>query len=158
MINLFSERNNLIESITNNEYDEGFRSAIVTCFFNQYNSLQEGELFGRHKDVMDVFGIIHKLNDVASHLSNKENTLQFFKKSPWNTLFDFVEYVLSLDDSKKDNLANKYNIIFRVNGCPYRVVNYKVIPIVNDIEIKEMGNATNTGIGMVKTGIVEKAS
>ena len=56
MAEFFSERNGLIGSM-NNDYSPAFRSAIVTSFFNQYNSLEAGELFGRLQDVMDLFGI-----------------------------------------------------------------------------------------------------
>lgn len=55
MAEFFSERNGLIGSM-NNDYSPAFRSAIVTSFFNQYNSLED-KLFCRLQDIMDLFGI-----------------------------------------------------------------------------------------------------
>ena len=148
---LFSERNDFIEKMSNNEYSVEFRSAIVTSFFNQYHSLEEGELFYHLKDVMDLFGIEQKpqVHDDATLRFNKEATLNYFKSCSWNHLFDFIEYVLELDNNKAPDLSDKYNRIFRLHGCKYRLVNGKAIPIVNDLEINVISQALQTGIASV---------
>lgn len=140
----FSERNGLIQ--TNNEYSPEFRRAIVTSFFNQYSMIEE--IFFNLRDVMDIFGIEQPpmLTDDATLKINKENTLAYFQKCPWNHLFDFVEKVLEQDPYIADALTEKYNQIFRLHGCKYRVFKDKVIPVVNDLEIQEMSKALNTGV------------
>lgn len=147
MDDFFSERNGLISQITS-EYTDEFRSAIVTSFFNQYTSLEKSKLFGRLNDVMDLFGIEQKPqgNDGASLLENKRQTLLYFKTCEWNRLFDFIEYVLTVDKDIEDALEKKYNQIFRLHGCRYRLINGKVVPIVNELEIQQIKKAINTGI------------
>ena len=156
MAEFFSERNGLIGSV-NNSYSPAFRSAIVTSFFNQYNSLEAGELFGRLQDVMDLFGIEQQpqLHDIATLQYNKKQTLAYFKNCPWNHLFDFAEYVLTLDTDRADALTEKYNRIFRMHGCKYRLVNGKAIPVVNDLEIQEISKALNTGVNATDTAYSE---
>ena len=144
----FSERNNFISSIDNNEYNSGFRRAVITSFYNQYNPLENGELFGRLKNIMDFFGIeqSQELTDQMIFLHNKESTIRYFQNCPWNQLFDFAELALDSDESRKEKLAEKYNQLFRFNGCKYRIVNYKVIPVMSDIELEELKKASMTGI------------
>lgn len=159
MAEFFSERNGLIGSM-NNDYSPAFRSAIVTSFFNQYNSLEASELFGRLQDVMDLFGIEQQpqVHDKATLQYNKEQTLTYFKNCPWNHLFDFAEYVLTLDTDRADALAEKYNRIFRMHGCKYRLVSGKAIPVVNDLEIQEISKAMNTGVDATDTAYSEAIS
>lgn len=156
MEGFFSERNGLISSM-DDEYSIAFRSAIVTSFFNQYNSLEEGELFGRLQDVMDLFGIEQppQVHDQATLLYNKKQTLAYFKNCPWNHLFDFAEYVLTLDTDRADALVEKYNRIFRMHGCKYRLVSGKAIPVVNDLEIQAISKAMNTGVDATDTAYIE---
>ena len=151
----FSERNNYVNLIENNEYDSNFRRSVVTSYFNQYNSLENGKLFERLKNIMDLFGIKQSqdFNDKMVFVQNKENTLEYFQKCPWNKIFDFAEYAMESDDDRKDQLADKYNQLFRFNGCKYRVVNYKVIPVMSDIEIEELKRASMTGIEEVDSAL-----
>lgn len=151
----FSERNGLTESIDTN-YSSAFRSAVVTSFLNQYK-YRDGELLYVLKEVMDLFGIEQKpqLNDTATLLHNKEQTLLYFASCPWNHLFDFIEYVLMLDPQRSDILEEKYNKIFRFHGCKYRLLNKKAIPIVNDLEINEMNKALHTGVDSTDTAYNE---
>jgi len=153
----FSERNNYISSIENNEYNNGFRRSVVTSFYNQYNSLENGELFGRLKNIMDLFEIeqSQELTDQMVLLHNKENTIQYFQSCPWNQLFDFAELAMESDDKRKEKLSDKYNRLFRFNGCKYRVVNYKVIPVMSDIEIEDLKKASMTGINEVDVAFNE---
>lgn len=159
MENLFSERNGLVNCIVN-DYPESFRSSIVTSFYNQYNTLEKGELFGRLQDVMDLFGIKQcpQVNDMATLLYNKEHTLEFFMDCPWFRLFDFVEYVLTLDPQRSKSLTDKYNLIFRMQGCKYRLINGKVLPVMNDFEIREISQAMNTKIDAVDAAYNEAVS
>lgn len=159
MAEFFSERNGLIAGM-NNDYSPAFRNAVVTSFFNQYNSLEAGELFGRLQDVMDLFGIEQQpqVHDKATLQYNKRQTLAYFKTCPWNHLFDFAEYVLTSDTDRADALAEKYNRIFRMHGCKYRLVDGKAIPVVNDLEIQEISKAMNTGIDATDTAYSEAIS
>ena len=156
MAEFFSEWNGLIGSM-NNDYSPAFRSAIITSFFNQYDSFEKGELFGRLQDVMDLFGIEQEpqLHDGATLQYNKKQMLAYFKNCPWNHLFDFAEYVLTLDTDRADALAEKYNRIFRMHGCKYRLVGGKAIPVVNDLEIQEISKAMNTGVESTDTAYSE---
>ena len=153
----FSERNNFINSIESDEYSISFRRAIITSFFNQYSSIEDGELFRRLNGIMDLFGIEQSqvLADKMVFSYNKDSTLRYFQNCPWNQLFDFVEMAMESDEKRKEKLAEKYNQLFRFNGCKYRVVNYKVIPIASDVEINELKKASTTGIYEVDTPINE---
>ena len=156
MAEFFSERNGLISSM-NNDYSPAFRSAIVTSFFNQYDFMEEDELIWRLQEVMDLFGIEQhpQVHEKATLKSNKEHILEYFKFCPWNHIFDFAEYVLKLDTARADLLAEKYNRIFRMHGCRYRLVNGKAIPVLNDLEIREISKAMNTGIEAVDSAYNE---
>lgn len=159
MSEFFSERNGLIEN-TDNDYSLSFRRAIVTSFFNQYNVLDAAELYGKLQSVMDLFGIEQSLQmaDRKALVSNKILTEEYFKECPWNHLFDFVEYVLTLDPDRAGTLAEKYNKIFRLHGCKYRLVNGRVVPIVNELEIREITKAMNTGVEATDTAYKEAIS
>ena len=146
MVQFFSERNGLVNVA--NDYSQALRSAVVTSFFNQYPANRTWELYSLLKDVMDLFGIEQwpQVHEEATMRYNKEHIISFFQECDWYKLFDFVEYVLTIDAKIRDSLSEKYNLIFRMHGCPYRIVNYKVIPVVNDMEIGEIKKALNTGV------------
>ena len=155
----FSERNNLIDH-KKNIYTTEFRRAIVNSFFNQYKTFQNKELLNGVQEVMDMFGIEQKpsLTDDATLLNDKNNILNYFKTCSWNYLFDFVEFVLALEDVRTKELTEKYNRIFRMHGCKYRLVNGRVVPLVNELEIKEISKALNTGIESVDAAYNEAIS
>ena len=55
-------------------------------------------------------------------------------------------------------MAEKYNRIFRLHGCKYRLVSGKAIPVVNDLEIKEISKAMHTGVDATDTAYSEAIS
>jgi len=66
--------------------------------------------------------------------------------------------MLTLDTDRADALTEKYNRIFRMYGCKYRLVSGKAIPVVNDLEIKEISKAMNTGVDATDTAYSEAIS
>lgn len=55
-------------------------------------------------------------------------------------------------------MAEKYNRIFRLRGCKYRLVSGKAIPVVNDLEIQEISKAMHTGVDATDTAYSEAIS
>ena len=157
MNELFSIRYNLINSMKDNGYSIELRNAVVNSFLNQYNSFEEGDLLYRMKEVMDLFGIEQEphLNDKATLVYNKKTLQNFIQTCKWNKLFDFVEYALAIDENRAEKLAEKYNLIFKMNGCRYRVLNGSVIPVADELELEEMNRATITGIESVDSAYSE---
>ena len=45
-----------------------------------------------------------------------------------------------------------------MHGCKYRLVSGKAIPVVNDLEIKEISKAMNTGVDATDTAYSEAIS
>ena len=162
-MDLFSNRNKLIDINNSDDYNESFRIAIVNSFFDQYTSLEKSKLFYSLKEIMNVLGIEQtpSFNDEKMLLDNKEETIDYIKHCEWNRMFDFVELSLEVDETIRDNLSKKYNKVFAVHGCKYRIVEYKVLPIISEIEINEIKNSAHSALQPIDdsiTGAVELMS
>ena len=66
-----------------------------------------------------------------------------------------LEYVLILDPKRSKTLADKYNRIFRMHGCKYRLIDGKAVPIVDELEIQEISKALHTGVKATDTAYSE---
>tara|TARA_R110000868_G_scaffold395125_1_gene666673 strand:+ start:1461 stop:2285 length:825 start_codon:yes stop_codon:yes gene_type:complete len=62
----------------------------------------------------------------------------------WNEVYDFIEFFIKkMISPKKEIIMNKLNQVLESNQSSYRILNDIVQPIINEVEIKNIENATS---------------
>ncbi len=66
-----------------------------------------------------------------------------YYSSEWFEIYDFIEFILNLDFLKKMNIifAKKFNQVLKQEFSGYRIIDNKVAPISNELEIEEISTA-----------------
>lgn len=158
MAEIFSERNGFVSQNDNDEISLDIRQSISDTFENLFGS-SITNLKRAQQDIMPVFGVPQDTtnsSDLFATQNNTANISKYLSKCPWYKVYDFVEYTLDLlDENGIRYMTGRFNLIFRLNGMRYRIVNSHIIPVTNEIEINEMKRAMQTGIAAVDTAYNE---
>ncbi len=72
----------------------------------------------------------------------------YFFRAKWFEVYDFIEFILctQIDVIPYDELVISLNSILETEFSGYRIIEKKVTPITNEIEINEIKEAKNTSI------------
>jgi hypothetical protein len=65
----------------------------------------------------------------------------WFFKSEWYEVYDFLEFVISLENVDEEKFKDTCNGVLETERSGYRFVGKKLTPIVDDIEIREVEQA-----------------
>jgi len=68
----------------------------------------------------------------------------WFFKSEWYEVYDFLEFVIPLDNVDEEKFKDACNGVLEVERSGYRFVGKKITPIVDDIEIQEVEQAAES--------------
>ena len=74
----------------------------------------------------------------------------------WYTIFDFIEKYLNICNNSNE-MQEEFNRILKSENSAYRICNKMVIPITNELEIKEIKDALNIEAGDSVRIHIEKA-
>lgn len=70
---------------------------------------------------------------------------EYFFKFSWYEVYDFIEFIISFDEDELniefENFIDTCNQILESEFSAYRIVDNKIAPITNEIEIKEIESA-----------------
>lgn len=68
----------------------------------------------------------------------------YFFELKWNKVYDYVEWYLHFQ-LQPINLIKELNTFFEYHNSAYRIVEGKIIPISNEVELSEVSEACHTG-------------
>ena len=161
----FSKRNKIVsDELSLESISAHFNLRILNTFimYVKNNTLPIGIYDSYITDiekVMTEMGFYYDIPkgsfDNDKNASNLRYFLTDYDKLKWYDIYDFIEkslYVVKYD--KK--LLNEYNRIMEEEGVLYRIIDWKVLPIVNNEEIASIESAIETQYDSVNKHI-EKA-
>lgn len=158
MIKSFSERHGIIKplSLDPNEmpielrnriwnatqkYVDGFspneRNDVIQYLWDRFFKEEVDALkHSRHSGRMDIGQI-------------KEN----FYKSEWNEVYDFLEFLLSVDDYQKSGFINILNLVFVDERAQYKIIGDMITPLISGEEAEEVEKAVESKYSVVSNHI-----
>ncbi len=86
---------------------------------------------------------------------NKQQLKNKFHDLPWWGVYDFIEFILSIDYRSED-LQAKLNKLFEEEKIPYQIIGGKVVPQITQIEAQEVEKAI-TGSPDIVSGHLNRA-
>lgn len=124
--------------------DEGLRMSIHNAFreYEAYNGNNTRIVYQyiwtmvmeRDLDEYKSWGLEYNLGLIKS----------YFFELKWNKVYDYVEWYLHFQ-LQPINLIKELNTFFEYHNSAYRIVEGKIIPISNEVELSEVSEACHTG-------------
>ncbi len=146
MANLFSERHEIIKlvNLNPNEMPNELRNRI----WNATQKYIEGFSPGDRNDVIqylwdrffkeDVDALKHRM--YSGHIDIGQIKKKFYEYK-WNKVYDFLEFLLSVDDHQKAGFINILNLVFIDERAQYKIINGMVTPLISGEEAEEVEKA-----------------
>ena len=144
---IFSRRNgynnilNVLETAS-----QILKKRIYSAFYKrEYNGY---DIYNRNttgiEDMMIEMGINYKHPGNRIYKEENEEKLReaIINNKEWHTIFDFIEKYLKICDNSIE-MEKEFNRILESENSAYRICNKMVIPITNELEIKEIKAALN---------------
>lgn len=135
--------------------DWDLRNAIWNMFYENYIliesscfSRRNGRLINNHFIFTQIwtYFLHNKLDNIPSY-ENKTFGRMFqpkFDKLKWYEVYDFIEFVLQIDDTIRGNdFKEGLNLILERERSGYRIVNTSVIKLIEDCEIESIEELVN---------------
>ncbi|HNR15545.1 MAG TPA: hypothetical protein PKG90_02640 [Chitinophagaceae bacterium] len=162
---LFSQRIGITSSkkaIQLDSIDVELRNGLWNIF--RHSFLEKiGKLHGRTEDLyaseLYFISFWHnflksKIEDIPYHYSDAiKNMRELFYSPLWYRPYDIIDFTYSEIGSKKyeqyahidiDNLTSAFNIVLEREFSAYRIINHRITPISNELEINEITDAINS--------------
>ena len=148
---IFSKRNGYNDVLNGLETASPIlKQRIYSTFYKrEYN---EYELYNQNKtgieDMMIEMGINYKHPDNRIYKEENAERLReaIINNKNWYTIFDFIEKYLNICDNSIE-MEKEFNRILESENSAYRICNKMVIPITNELEMKEIEGALNIEAG-----------
>jgi hypothetical protein len=155
---LFSERNKITpkKAFQIEKLDEETRNRIFNVIHKCYSSYTSKEGFEKSFKIIYTNHFKRLATDslVSSYASNKFQFInEHIQKSKWNKVFDLIEYILKIekDDSDvKKCLKYTLNQIFLKEQVAYKIVNWEITQITDDVEVESIEKAINNSPKVIK--------
>ena len=157
---IFSDRNNIRPELPSNMVSDSLKRRILLvirkCELEHENGSSDfwtsGYGYSRYQfsetsieQIMYEFGIEYETTPSNSHELNY-NTLSDFimHNSEWFKIYDVIELYLECVDRSKKDLVVEFDRILQTERTQYRILDYKVVPKLDDIEVESIKNAQTT--------------
>lgn len=158
----FSMRNGFSNVNANNlrKTSNTLKERIWTCFYKQeydyYDTMEYGNYTTGIEDMMIEMGVQYDFpeNRIIKN-RNAEKLYKYVVKSEiWFRIYDFIEKYLNIKDKEiAKKMTKEFNRILEEEVTPYRVLDRMIVPIVNEEELKTLGQATNSNYDSVSIHI-----
>lgn len=148
----FSKRNNIVkcEFLSEGKMTNELRQQLWQYYCKNEEECEEGiNLSGINttvsEEILSCLGIDREVVECGVHgVSAHKKNIQKLKKhicesSEWFLVYDFIEYYCEIVNS--DKIDEDINYILKRNLSIYRLVNKKLIPIMDIKQIEEIENA-----------------
>lgn len=148
---IFSRRNGYNDILNGLEtVSQILKERIYGVFYKrEYNGY---ELYNRNttgiEEMMIEMGINYKYPDNRIYKEENAEKLReaIINNKDWYTIFDFIEKYLNICDDSIE-MEEEFNRILKSENSAYRICNKMVIPITNELEMKEIERALNIDAG-----------
>jgi hypothetical protein len=128
--------------------DNALKVKLWNCFYNKivYRNRRQvnSHLFDITRMLWEDF-YLNKINDFPGEDEALKIYEDAFFKSNWYEIYDFIEFVSNLENVIPltfSNFIENCNSILEKELSAYRIINYQVTPISNDIEVESIENAS----------------
>ena len=164
----FSERNKIIQfsdAIQSTEFDNCSRIALCNCIYDflystfaiQYSS--SAALFPEYPSSYEISFCKNMIRNVfhehdEHHYSDSyswkviySSVKEVITTAPYNEVLDIIEYVCNLVEYRsgtKNTVYQNFNNIFEQEHIGYRFVSGQIVPITDELEIREIEQACKT--------------
>lgn len=151
----FSERMGIVEPrdvLQLDGMDKNLRTALFNCLFGFFNSTWEGASQFMPLEASGRYGYASACNTAinvwADHWKNPmdewpggrpyflQDLKEYIMESPWNRVYDLIEYVL--DDYDSNLLAEALNDALGREMSGYRIVGKELVPISDECELRTL--------------------
>lgn len=155
MINLFSERHGIIKPVSLNpdEMPIGLRNRLWNITQKYIDGFSErNEVIQYLWDRFfkeDVGALKHSSYDYIRIDQIKEK----FYKFEWNEVYDFLEFLLSVDDHQKSGFINILNLVFIDERAQYKIISDMITPLISGEEAEEVEKAVESKYSIVSNHI-----
>lgn len=150
MINSFSERHEIIKpaSLNSNEMPNELRNRlwnIIQKYIDDFSyQLNRNEVIKYLWDRFfkeDVDRLSHSIGYDSFNYYIDQIKEKFYKFE-WNRIYDFLEFLLSIDNSyQKNSFINNLNLVFIDEGAQYKIIDGMVTPLISGEEAEEVEKA-----------------
>ena len=158
---IFSKRNGY------NDILNGLETASLILKQRIYSTFYKREYHGDElynkkttgiEDMMIEMGINYEFPGNFIYRQENEKRLReaILSNENWYTIFDFIEKYLNICNNSNE-MQEEFNRILKSENSAYRICNKMVIPITNELEIKEIKDALNIEAGDSVRIHIEKA-
>ena len=156
MSNLFSERHEIIKpmSLNPNEMPINLRNRLWNIIQDYIDG--SGERNGVIKYLWDRFfkddvDVLKK--DIFSGDIYIGQIKEKFYKFEWNKVYDFLEFLLSIDNYQKANFINILNLVFIDERVQYKIIDGMITPLISGVEAEEVERAVESKYSIVSSHI-----
>lgn len=104
------------------------------------------------EDMMIEMGITYKYpdNKILKNQNAEKLERTILNSKEWYIIYDFIEKYLSICDKEKaSRMQNTFNRILEEEVSAYRIIDGKVVPITNKVELSTIEEAINSDFGSV---------
>ncbi|MCL2115045.1 MAG: hypothetical protein FWH29_02355 [Methanobrevibacter sp.] len=156
---LFSERNKITpkKALQLENLDDETRISIFNKIYYCYSEDSVG--FSSFDEIFDEIYLdffkksAEKLRRFKSLLNYEFRELEnYIIESEWYEAFDLIEFILEIDsnNNSKSCLKDNLNLIFEKENVAYRIINWEVTPITEEMEIDSIEKSINNSPIVVK--------
>lgn len=149
MINSFSERHGIIKpvSLNPNEMPIELRNRLWNATQKYIDNFSVGERNVFIEYLWDRFykEDVNTLKHIIfSGLICVDQIKENFYKSEWHKVYDFLEFLLSVDDYQKAGFINILNLVFIDERAQYKIIEGMITPLISGVEAEEVERAVES--------------
>ncbi len=129
--------------------------------YNHYDTTKYDHYTTGIEDMMIEMGLTYEFPENVIYKTNNSEKLKklIVGSSEWYIVFDFIEKYLRICNQEKAELMQKeFNHILEDEVSAYRIVDKKVVPITNEMELETIKSAKETEYDAVNNHISKALS
>lgn len=159
---VFSRRNGYNNDAIQIEcVSEALKKRIIAAFYKEefdvYDTLDYKNYTTGIEDMMIEMGITYEFPNTKIDKQNNAQELQKYiiNSDKWYIIFDFIERYLGItsDKEKVKKMTKIFNHILEDEASAYRILDGKIVPIVNESELLTIEEAKNSSYDSVRIHI-----
>lgn len=163
---VFSRRNGYnTEAMQREEVSETLKRRIFAIFykkeFDYYDTLEWTSYTTGIENMMIEMGVPYEFpkNNIVKQRNAQNLERYVLGSTDWFIIYDFIEkYLRILEVDTKEEMALEFNKILEDEVAAYRILDFKVVPIVSKSELETIKEAKNTEFDTVNTHISKALS